>query len=417
MSGIKPISPLLLLIFLCAHGVFGQSSNDEKSIGLDAFFSFQGLRPSNPDQIYELNYLRDSTYIFLFGTDDAWVLDKKHTYLYDNQGRIVSDRSDDYEQGKWAPVSMKSLSYNSSGQLDQQLTTLWSAVNKRFENDRREHFYYNLFGLVFEKLTEISLENSWELAERRSYEYNSSYLKTLETVYSWNPDQLDWDPDTRILFDYNGKNRVSSETVQIWVDTLQSWVNQYSRDFTYDSSDQLVSTTRSEWNNNLGQWIGQSVVALSYNDKGQLESTEQFSLSESEPEEIESIEAEYDDFGNLDLTVFHQWDSENEIWEPYERHVHFWSEYLTGNLFDGKEEVTCFYANPYTVGLPWFCEGLPEDELYTLTISDLQGRTHHQQVIRGGNTFRPAGALDNGFYIITISGGLLRHTEKVLVRN
>jgi len=417
MLRVKPILALILASFIGGTVALGQTSDDMKIRGLDAFFSFEGLRPNNPDQIYELNYLRDSTYIFLMNDEDQWAMDKKHVFLYDNQGRMTIDRQDSYVGGKWHPVGRVELDYNASGLLSQRLNTLWSPIEKEFENESREHFFYNLAGRVEEKLIETSNQGQWNVSEKRTFVYNSIYLKTRETIFDWDQAELDWNPISRTLYNYNDKNRVISETIQVWVDTLASWVNQFTRDFTYDNSDQLISTTRSAWNTSIGDWVGQSVVALSYNEKGQLESTEQFSLNQEETEGIESIEAEYDDNGNLDLTVFQEWNTDEDVWEPYERHVHFWSEYLTGNLFDGKEDVQCFYANPYTVGLPWYCEGLLSDEIYTLSIFDLQGRLHHRQVIRGGDTFRPGGGdLESGLYLITLSGGLTQHTEKVLVR-
>lgn len=392
---------------------FGQG---DKSSLLDAFFSFEGLRPNNTERIYEMDFLKDSTYIYNLNSDSAWVLSEREVFSYDNQGNRISGRISQKVNETWNPIESRQFYYDHDGRLQKRVNSIWSQEEKSYRLDSRNHFYYNFIGNVSEQLTEIRIDNDWQLSEKIEIAYNSIYLKSSEVSSLWSEEDLEWKPDYRIIYSYNDIKEISSETYQVWVDSLNSWVNKYSEEFYYGPENRLIEATKHTWNPVLQEWEGHIVVALSYNERGQLESTEQYSVEEEQTHSVRNTDAEYDANGNLDLIVYQEWSIEDQAWVPYQRHDHFWAEYLTGNLHEKPDEIQCIYANPYMPGLPWYCKGLLSGEEYTLTVYDLQGRVRHHQVIKGGDTFRPGGFLENGMYIVSIRGGLTAHQEKVLVR-
>ncbi|HLV53709.1 MAG TPA: T9SS type A sorting domain-containing protein, partial [Cryomorphaceae bacterium] len=77
--------------------------------------------------------------------------------------------------------------------------------------------------------------------------------------------------------------------------------------------------------------------------------------------------------------------------------------------------IRCYYANPYTIGSIWKCDGLKQNVQYVMDVYDLQGRVRLNVPIPEDGTFRIMGRLDEGMHLMTIRGGLDIHTEKVLI--
>ncbi len=419
MFRIKAIPSLAFFAFMLVSGMaIGQSSGSEKSFELDAFFGFNGLRPNNPDQLYNQIFLKDSTYIYSIDEEDgSWNQDERLLFGYDIQGRILTETSFLKQDSKWGNNLLKEHLYGSNGNLETRLTRSWQEQEKTYIASEREHFYYNYLGLIEEEITEIIADEEWDLSGKTNYLYTTFGSISEKTQYNWNNELISWDPSLRVIFDYGQGENLLSETYQIWDDSSSNWVNDVSRNFSYDDQNRLIGSTRSSWNTQTQAWVSDMVQSLSYNEKGQLQSSQQFTVTNGGNEASVSVDAEYDDDGNLGTTLFRNWNPELGEWVPVRRHDHYWNRYITGNLNSTKDEITCFYSNPHVPGLPWFCESLLVGEEYVLTVYDQTGRLHHEQIIVGGSTFRLESALENGLYVVVVRGGLTVHSEKVLVKN
>ncbi|MCZ4410133.1 hypothetical protein O3Q51_15020 [Cryomorphaceae bacterium 1068] len=417
MFRLKPTILALVVLFSAFSGQ-AQSGMDEKSGAMNDFFGFDGLRLNNPELLYNQRFLRDSTYFYeKQDTDADFLLARKIGFDYDNQGRLLVENEFENKSGTWSKSSKRIFNYNSDGLVEYSVVKTWNATIEEFENDQRTFLFRNYLGLISEEIVELHGGIDWMLHSKREYQYNDHNKISEELSFEWLAEQMAWEPQRRKLYEYNENKELSSEVYQVWVDTLGAWVNTSLRDYEYNDENQLVNLSQSTWNKNLGQWIEQSFQALSYTSLGQIENSNSYNSLDPDGDAQASVEVTYDENGNLDLTLFKEWNSEENAWNTYEKHEHFWNEYLIGNLDYSNKNIECFYANPHTIGLPWYCNSLLKDETYTLSVFDHNGGLHHSQQFRGGDTFRLTKSLNNGLYMIVITGGLTIHTEKVIIRN
>ncbi|HKK38379.1 MAG TPA: T9SS type A sorting domain-containing protein [Cryomorphaceae bacterium] len=401
-----------------AFSVKGQSGIEEKSNTMNGFFGFDGLRPNNPDLLYNQRFLKDSTYFYTKDSLEAEFREfKKVTFDYDNQGRLLLENEFEKKADVWLESIKRIFSYDNDGAVEYRVLKQWDSSNESFENQRRTFYTRNFMGLVSRETIEKYESNEWMLDSKQEYFYNAHYDISEEVSYTWLTPNMVWEPKRRKIREFNEDQELSSEVIQVWVDSLNVWVNMSHRRYEYNSDNQLINLLESMWNTSLEQWVEQSVQALSYNPLGQVENSNSFDALDPDGDTKESVEATYDEDGNLNITLFKEWNSDQNAWNAYERHVHFWSEYLIGNLDGADKNIECFFMNPHTVGLPWSCDELLENEVYLLSVYDQNGILHHSQQFRGRDTFRLTKNLNNGLYMVVITGGLTTHTEKVLIKN
>ncbi|MEM9051791.1 MAG: T9SS type A sorting domain-containing protein [Bacteroidota bacterium] len=418
MSTAKAIINFVLAVLLAAPVVTAQGSDDAKSSNLNGFFGFEGLRPNNPDQIYDIQYLKDSTYIYKKASADVeFVLEKKLEFNHDNQGFVNEELEYLILNDSWRLSKKNNFQYNPSGTIEYRITRNWDDEASLFVNSERRFYNSNNYGLVETEVVEVFILEHWRSFRKYTYQYNANLEIEEELKYLWNEELMNWSPSQKIVYTYNNNNTLNSELTQVWIESSQSWVNETISDFYYNDRNQLINLTESNWNPSAGEWEEKTFQSLTYTTLGQIEDATIFDFPNVASGAQESVEASYDQNGNLNTTVFRRWDIDQDLLVNAEKQVHFWSEQFVGNLTSNVEGVTCFYNNPHIVGLPWFCEGLMKNEVYQLSVFDHTGVLHHQQEFKGGDTFRISNQLQNGLYLVIIEGGLSRHSEKVLIRN
>lgn len=419
MSRFKPII-LILFILGSAFTAGAQTGNDGKSNDMSSFFGFDGLRLNNPELLYNERFLADSTYIFeKSDLNGDFQSVKKILLHYDNQGRLVNENEFENKEGDWKKSLTRTYNYNADGFVDYRVNREWNVFEQEFENSQRTFFYRNYMGNVSREIVESHESDSWNFDLKREYVYNDQNKIAEELSFDWSIETLQWQPEKRKLYEYNGNKDLISEIYQVWVDTLARWVNTSLKNYEYNDDRQLINLSQKTWSPNLEKWIDHSFQALSYTALGQIQVASSYEAIDSEGalDASESVEATYDENGNLSTTLFREWNEDQNAWSSFEKHVHFWSEYLIGNLDYTDENIECFYANPHTVGLPWYCNSLLKNETYHLSIFDHNGVLHHTQIFKGSDTFRLTKNLDNGLYMVVITGSLTVHTEKVIIKN
>lgn len=417
------VKPIILLIFIVISAGFGPvsaqwGSNVEKSSSLDYFFGFDGLRPNNTSQFYNHQFLKDSTYYYnKEDTSIDFQLSKKVVFDYDNQGRLLVENEFEKIDNNWNKSLKRIFNYNDEGLVEYSVIKRWNEAAEDFENKQRTFFFSNSLGLISQEIIEIYSFEEWLAQWKHDHFYNDKNNIVEELSHKWSSELLEWEPKKRRHFEYNDNADLESEVIQVWVDTLGQWVNSAFRGYEYNEDNQLINMRQSTWNQNLQEWIEQTYQALSYTAMGQVQNSSSYDAVSPTGDAKESIEATYDEDGNLNTTIFREWNSENKEWESYEKHEHFWNQYLFSSPPLSDDRIECFYTNPHTVGLPWHCNALLKQEQYIVSVFDHNGVLHHLQTIRGGDTFRLTKQLNNGLYMVVISGGLTVHTEKVFIRN
>jgi hypothetical protein len=398
----------MLLLFSNLE-VFSQTSQGDNT----SFTEFRGISISD---LFQSRFLKDSTYKYVPSAEVEWRLAEKQVYFYDHLGRVQKEERANFTEGVWYKNVRITNVYQEGSLIASEHEDVWDQFNQSWKVNLKRNYEY-----TSENLLSVLIESKWENDLwipniKKEYAYN--YLREPISETTWQRDLIgsDWLPDSRVLFQYNSYNQVKRRTVQQWDDSLQVWVNLQSTSFTYTDGDKLVSTTSLVWDETQMEWIEAKRISIIYDEDGKILGIEEVSLDSVEPLSVSSENAQYDQEGNLNSIILNLWDSEDGEWEEAKKEVHFWSEYYVPTNQGGENEIQCFFSNPYSAGLPWFCESLKTNINYSLEVYDMQGRLHFADQFRGGSVFRIDRELEPGFYTVLIRGGLDVHSEKILIR-
>lgn len=413
-----------ILVFF-ASTILSQTADGQgeaKSLSGISFGANSGLRYFPKGDIIRTNFLRDSTYVYISDSDidSNWNIRYRYLYSYDNQGRVLESLHSKLSDSLgWKNESRLQNTYSDDQFLISQEEDGWDSKIGKWSASLRRTYSYNVVGLEDLIITEKLFQHSWKVDSKVEYTYNSAYDITEEVAYSRNHEENNWEAISRYLYSYFDNENINQEIYQLWNDSLQKWLNQVSEQYKYSNSNRLVSTTKSNWNSVDKDWINSSVIYLRYNEKGQVmaSSQAQYSTELDGGIPIQSQESNYDDNGNVGQVINSIWNSESQSWDLSQKQVHFWTKYINGNLNQGTDNIDCLFVNPYIVGLPWYCESLKANVVYTVEVFDLFGRQFYSDTFTNKSSFRITRSIPNGFYIVVIRGGLDYHTEKIIIRN
>jgi hypothetical protein len=401
---------------LCFSG-FGQISSSTYPFQSNSLLDISDLRPSVPNQFIRQVFLRDSTYTYsaIPGVEDEWVLESRAVNAYDNQGRRTGITRSDRVLENWQPKERILNAFSDANQVSVRQTLLWNDSLETWVNHEKRSFGYNPFGFEDEVVIQNWNAAAWEHSERLLKSYNLSDQLETTIQFIWEDSAEEWVENTRTLYSYNQRDLVEQMIVQVWSDSASTWLNYTRSTFVYDGDERVVLSTNGIWDAQADGFTESSFVEVIYNEKGQVASTRQVSLTGLQQQALITETANYDNEGNLDDVLQTVWDDENQAWENYKRHEHFWSKRYVGNIQNSAKEVTCVYANPYQIGQPWFCDALKKDVVYAIEVYDLLGRSYYRSYFTGGYSFRIENYIPPGIYVVVLRGGLDLHTEKVVI--
>ncbi len=377
-----------------------------------------GVRAFERNDVLQASFLRDSSQTFDMTEDYNsvnWELVNSMSYQYDQFGKELSRVFKSVSNQVWRNTKRWDNFYSFGSEIAERNESVWSAELTSWTPIYKLQYTYNHRGQELDILGFEKTENGWEPNQKTTYEYDLNDFVSNETVFDWNEELVNWIANSRIVYTYNNRHSVSSETSQIWNDSLGVWENRYSRVYVYDTENRIESSVRREWNHLEQQWIELSTLSLFFNEKGQLSRSELIDDASFAPPHSEN--ASYSDEGNLGELIHSVYNEDSDSFEPYEKELHYWSEHVQGNLIDGGSEIDCKFANPYLLGLPWYCDKLKSDVIYSVEVYDLWGRLFYEDTFESNATFRLNGDIPPGLYSVVIRGGLDYHTERVLIRN
>lgn len=408
-----------LLLSFCMVWAFSSSLTTYAQPVSGSFYDDEGLRYVGINELIDRTYLRDSTYTYVSAEEAAetWLLKEKTLYAYDNQGREVLREMFSNQNSTWKGYKQQKRTYLSDF-LAEEEELVRCENDLEYRSSVKRKFNYNYIGLLSEITSYDYKKSKWIANSRTNYTYNSDYLISEQESYKWIASEMTWEKISRYIYSYNNLNDITEEIFQVWDDSLNVWTNKTSRVYEYNDSNELISTTRSTWVDHDTTWVRISVLSFEYNDEGQFLNSAQKSLNtNSEFVLSQSESANYDEEGNIGIVIKSAWDDSSGVWDNYQKQEHYWSEYNRGNLKPGMNDIECFFANPYTIGLPLYCSSLKPDEVYTVSIYDLNGKFYYSDQFLGSSSFRIKRSIEPGLYLFHISGGLDSHTEKVFIKN
>ncbi len=407
---------ITVLAFSVIGSVFSQVTVSDWSSSNAFNLNINDPRPAAADQFYMKIFVRDSTYSYAVDeVNSDWVLESKRVLEYDNQGRSISSTKSILSADVWQRDTRNTYAYTADERLSSQLNSVWNPTRETWDNLSEKRYFYNYAGLENEITTLAWDGNRWLFSEQTEKSYTDFGGLEKEVHFVWTSELSNWSPQRRVLFTYEDE-LIVLETHQVWLDSLHKWANNFSTAYSYDNELKLIMTTKSVWNEAEAKYESSVSTILEYNEEGQLELTEQFASVGALNLELTAQDVIYNTDGNPDEVIHSEWDPDAQEWVAFKKLEHFWSHFTIGNISSRPSEISCSFANPYTIGLPMYCESLKKDVLYSVELYDQQGRFFYGAQFLGQHSFRINEPLPPGFYVVVIRGGLDVHTEKMIIR-
>lgn len=417
-------------LLFSAHFVCGQNERTGVSFRPGDLYDVGDFRPLDPSLHYNREFLRDSTYTYEAVRSDSteeWVLTTRKVHQYNAKGKEQAAVVSVMENNRWEDSYKLEFTYRQETELESAVMFTrdeGQGSDAEWVMRERRIYGYTYSGMPNDLLTERREGERWLPVSLAEYTYNESELKEEYLLYQWSDEILDWQPEERTLYTYEEATDLpASERVQFWDTISGDWINVSRMVFFYDEHANLVEAVKSTWDRDTERFVPVTHTEWSYNHEGlQLNMitvpAEGFDAQSAEGEGAVFSEhnALYSEEGNLNQVVVTEWNEETDDWVPVRFDEHFWSAHTTGTGIPEHTEINCIYANPYTIGLPWNCEGLMRDVQYSFEIFDLRGRLYYADTFKGGDSFRVRRSLPSGVYIAVITGGMDRHAEKLIVR-
>ncbi|MCA1750257.1 MAG: T9SS type A sorting domain-containing protein [Flavobacteriales bacterium] len=385
-------------------------------------------RPFESTNQFNSRFVRDSSYVyeaFIADSIEEWLLTERTLHYYDIEGAETELVRSIFNGERWYLSERLEFSYRSGKDLEKTLINVWSEDLQEWEKHEQLTYNYTYEGKELEVLTEEWTVDRWTASSLSEKFYGEENNLETHITSRWSGADLDWVPEERLLYTYEEDSDLpKTERLQTWSDSLNMWINEIERTFVYDEDDKIIEALESTWNSNFGGFIPTIFTEWAYNSDGQQSDMFSKPMNESDSADVGPTyntpfygsSAIYNDDGNLNQLVTREWDRETETWQPIGYEKHFWSQHRSGSAEMTDPDITCIYANPHTIGLPWYCESLKRDTHYKFELFDITGRLYYADSFMGSNTFRIKRNIPPGVYIALITGGLDTHTEKVIIR-
>lgn len=191
-----------------------------------------GLIKSN----YLLNYFsndrKESTEVHIYNNDNDAIPFRRILKFYDNNGKLIEDRSLVYWNNIWEKEGTKIYEYNSNGAITLIINANWNVNNNDWVHTSEISAEYDnqnrLERKVLKELNNGNLENS----ERELYFYNSNGNLDSIQYQVWN--NTYWRNFKKLSFGYNSENLTNKLREEVYVNN--NWQNAFQRTFNYNSN-------------------------------------------------------------------------------------------------------------------------------------------------------------------------------------
>jgi hypothetical protein len=311
---------------------------------------------------------------------------RRWAYVYDDNSNPTSRLVQEWDGTQWENLSRLTTNYNAEGQPAQQLQERW-------------------------------IDGNWTNSFRRGWIYNDNTgLVNIVLEQSYNTDIQEWENRNRALYQNNGVASWNSITHQSWDVDQMAWVNKEREEVQFGPGLQLENRTLSEWQEDAWQPLYQ----LYYTFTGSIFSLfgDSWNPNENQWDLFSRHQAVYEDGRILLDRGWQYWDDGQGDWingAASLRRQHYWSDIMVSTETISQLE-SCPIPNPYRMGTPFFCEGLPVGQPLELLLTDMMGQTVYRQRLTAATAIQLNGTLPGGLYVLSIQGQNTRlHVQKLVI--
>ncbi len=341
----------------------------------------------------------------------------ERTYAYDAEGNMLS------KLAKRAPAPGMPLenhrqwayTYDIAGNPTARLLQVWDGA--QWANVSRLTTNYNAAGQPTQQLQERWIDGSWANNRRRGWLYeDGTGLVTTVQEQTFDTDEQSWVNQTRMLYQNNSLGSWTNIVKQHWDAEQMSWANVEREELQYNAGLQLENRTLSEWQGNAWQPLYQLYYSLAggvFSLFGDIWDT-----NEGQWNLFARHQAAYEDGRIIQDRGWQYWSEGQESWINAQVSVqrqHYWSDVMVHT-----EAITtlesCPVPNPYRMGTPFPCEGLPANQPVELRLTDMVGKTVYRKRLDTAAALQMDGTLPGGLYVLTIQSQTQRlHVQKLII--
>lgn len=230
-----------------------------------------------------------------------WNLSSRVKFTYDTHGNIMQELNYEWNEGKkqWVQRWKITFSYNENRHLSQRLYYEWSNTIGDWVEDEKNEYFYNDKGYLFQNLHyhKNKSNNQWDINWEKNFVYDENGNKVQQLFNG-----------TKTEFTLDDNENVAQELLHIWDESEKLWVYRRKVENQFDSNGNLILEQRFLWDKDNNQWLNDS-----------------------------KSEYTYDQYNNLKNNIYYTWDKSNQwnaIWND---------EYTYNNTYSINELMLPYY--------------------------------------------------------------------------
>lgn len=190
-------------------------------------------------------------------TNNSWQPEYRETYTYNGVGAQTGELIENYVESRWVPYSRSTLTYNQFQFAELVLVEKFNG--SYWVNDNQIVYSYDFQNFTIAQLSQLWQNNQWINKQRYTIglTQDGDIASALDEEWIGN----DWGNKTLRTFTFSG-NKLESELVQKF---NQSWENAEKRTYQYDEFGNALVGKSYAWINN--NWVeGAGPLTMTYNN-------------------------------------------------------------------------------------------------------------------------------------------------------
>lgn len=352
----------------------------------------------------------ETFYANYYWMNNAWDMSNgyKSNFTYNPNGTPSEEISQQYSNGVWTNTWRDVSTYNAAGKLVEEITYEW--LNGAWVPEEKYTLTYNAAGLLQNEQESVWVNNAWEPDYRVTYNYQGAATAPFEVIEQeyTNGVWVNEERMTNITWRNFNNWETLAYTEQGWVNN--AWENEEQTTTVYDAFGGYVETDK-VWMNNA--WVNGWRYSESYDSRKNwtgYKSEEWLNNAWTVNSETQ-YQHTYNATDDITETIIRYWDSQNNTMRNAERRVFSNFLRISGTSAERPELVASLYPNPTT---DYLNIELKEQAPATATLHDLTGRLVRSEMLPAGQTRVDVSALKAGIYLLQVQNKKGTFTTRIV---
>ncbi len=284
-----------------------------------------------------------STYYY---SDGEWHGQRKETYEYDDNERLVSysNYNYDYDDKDWSISGKTQYTYTESGE----------------SKDIYEYSFYNgEQTLVKKKIAQISDGRITGYTDSSYYSWSNTWVpnskmeyvtgtdgRTTITKYDWDSYAEEWRGNSKVIQSLDDKGRIIYTESYSWDSYDSIWYGNNKEEYTFNDKGERTMYASYYWNDSDTAWVGSYKYEEEYDEYGNQLLYAYYSWDDFRADWYGyngSYERKYDSNGNMTYYAYYIWDDDLWAWKGDEKREY---EYDA----EGTNTMTTYYSSTDSLG-------------------------------------------------------------------